>query len=163
MGVSEGCGLPGADDGDSYQWDDAHSTHQIAGNQRELLSQLWLVLIYEYTQTHNGSYHTQPDKAGQILISFTARFTLFPTLFSPPIHTLKQATHPLTVRECLEEHILAVSSVPGHGASPDLDQVAGPWPQTLQNHTGRLALHHWAVQQSLGLKRRRCVREINGS
>lgn len=104
MGVSEGCGLPGADDSDSYQWDDAHSTHQIAGNQRELLSQLGLVLIYEYTQTHNGSYHTQTDKAGQILISFTARFTLFLTLFllflrscfSPPIHT--ETSHPPTYR-----------------------------------------------------------------
>lgn len=78
-------------------------------------------------------------------------------------HPHTKTNHPLTIRECLEKHILAVSSVPGHSAGPDLDHVASPWPQTLQNNAGCFALHNWAVQQCLGLKQRWCMRQINGS
>lgn len=45
--------IPGADDGNRDQRDDADSAHQRAGDQGELLSQLRLVLIWK--QTHDSS------------------------------------------------------------------------------------------------------------
>lgn len=42
--------IPGADDGNRDQRDDADSAHQRAGDQGELLSQLRLVLIWKQTR-----------------------------------------------------------------------------------------------------------------
>lgn len=67
-------------------------------------------------------------------------------------HPHTPAPTPLTVSECLEKHVLAVGSISGHSAGPHLDHVAGPWPQTLQNHIWRFALHNWGVQWRLGLE-----------
>lgn len=50
--------------------------------------------------------------------------------------------HPLTVGECLEEHVLAVGAVAGHSPGPHLDGIAGPWPQTLQDNVGCFAADH---------------------
>lgn len=91
---------------------------------------------------------------------FTARFSLLLSLSNSrtlfPLHR-RHSSHPhvpaqrkigkkkkektLTIGESLEEHILAVGSVSGHGARPHLDHVASPGPETLQDDTGGFALH----------------------
>lgn len=85
-----------------------------------------------------------------LLLSLSNSRTLFPlhyrtllppTRSSPKKNKQREKNHTLTVGESLEEHVLAVGTVSGHGPCPHLDHVAGPGPETLQDDTGGFALH----------------------